>query len=293
MAVSHRGATWIVLVSAVFWGLWWIPVRWLEDAGLGGGAGALLMNAGGAAILGLFLLQRREGLAGLGWRGLAGAVAAGVAVTLYSTSILLTDVVRVVLLFYLAPAWSILIEVLFFGRRLGLVRSLPLILAAGGLVAITGGKFGEGGVNAGDLMALVSGLAWAIGAALLFTTRGVGAVGLSFAAMSGATVVSLALLPVVGGSLGAVSGATLGMGLATGAFFLAPILGLALWGAMRLAPALMSFLLCAEIVSGVVSSAVLLGEPFGLAEGVGAALILSAALVEALQTGEGTTEAAG
>lgn len=284
MAISHRGATGIVLVSAVFWGLWWIPVRWLEESGLSGGAGALTMNAGGAAILGALVLLRGERLSGLGWRGVLGATAAGIAVTLYATSLLLTDVVRVVLLFYLAPAWSILIEAIFFGRSLSLVRSLPLLLALGGLLAITGGQIGAGGLNAGDAMAFASGLAWAIGAALLFSTRGVGALGLSFASMVGATIVSILILPLVGASIAGVSTGTLILGLVTGAVFLAPILGVAVWGSLRLAPALMSFLLCAEIVSGVLSSSILLGEPFGLPEGLGAAMILGAALVEALQS---------
>ena len=53
-----------------------------------------------------------------------------------------------------------------------------------------------------------------------------------------------------------------------------------LWSAQRLAPAVLSFLLTAEILSGVITGALFLDEPFGLLQIIGAVLIIAAALSE-------------
>ena len=57
-----------------------------------------------------------------------------------------------------------------------------------------------------------------------------------------------------------------------------------MWGAFRLPPAVMTYLLSIEIVSGVLSSVLILGETFGWLEAGGAFFIVSAVLVEVLWT---------
>ena len=64
--------------------------------------------------------------------------------------------------------------------------------------------------------------------------------------------------------------------------YVLPILFLTLWSAQRLSPAVISFLLTAEILSGVTSSALFLDEPFGKMQAAGACLILLAALSQVL-----------
>ena len=67
-----------------------------------------------------------------------------------------------------------------------------------------------------------------------------------------------------------------------GAIYVLPIMAMTLWAAQRLAPATITFLLSAEILSGVVSGALLLDEPFGWMQGLGAGLIIVAATSEVL-----------
>ncbi|MEX0339111.1 MAG: EamA family transporter [Arenibacterium sp.] len=61
-----------------------------------------------------------------------------------------------------------------------------------------------------------------------------------------------------------------------------PVMFITLWSAQRLPPALLSFLLTAEILSGVISGVLLLNEPFTLWQAVGAALIIFGAVSEVL-----------
>ncbi|MFP4045123.1 MAG: hypothetical protein ACLFTP_11250, partial [Rhodosalinus sp.] len=143
------------------------------------------------------------------------------------------------------------------------------------------------GFAAGDLAALLSGLSWAIGAALVFARPGGRPVALSFFATLGLVLGAGAVLALGGAAAGhwpgwAEASAAVPLALATGLAYLVPILLVTIWAAQRLAPATMSFLLTAEIIAGVVSGALFLSEPFGWAEALGAALIILGAAAEAI-----------
>ncbi|MDH3231471.1 MAG: hypothetical protein OEN55_16905, partial [Alphaproteobacteria bacterium] len=66
--------------------------------------------------------------------------------------------------------------------------------------------------------------------------------------------------------------------------WLLPGMFMTLYGADRLKPGQVAIFLMIEVVVALASSAVLLDEPFGVPEIVGATLILSASLVEFLGT---------
>ncbi|REC58731.1 DMT family transporter [Rhodosalinus sediminis] len=282
---GHRGTVGLTLLASLLWGVWWIPIRWLESGGLPGVWASLAMGL--AALPAFAVLAAREGAGGLtAPRALAGALCVGLAAMLYSTALVFTDVVRAVVIFYLAPAWSILIECLFMGRRWSLRSAGALALSLLGVAAIFRFDVAADRWAAGDAIALVSGLAWAVGAALVFARPGGRPATLALFATLGMVAAAAGVLALSGGAAGRWPGggpalAATPLALATGLFYLAPVLLVTLWAAQRLAPAAMSFLLTAEIVAGVVSGAVLLAEPFGWPEAAGAGLIILGALVEA------------
>ncbi len=286
MAAGRGGAIAITLASAVAWGLWWIPIRALEAAGFEGVWASLAMSLGMLPALGV----AARGAGPIGARAAGGAVLVGAAVMLYGSALAFTDIVRAVLLFYLAPAWSTAIECLFLGRRWTGRSALALSLSFLGVATIFRFQVSAAGWSVGDTAAALSGLAWSAGAALIFTAPGADAPGrwrgLALTAGLGAAAAGALAAFAGGAAAGAApslaSGAAAPLALASGALYLAPTLAIAIWGALRLPPATMSFLLTAEIVSGVVSSAVLLDEPFGPLEAAGAALVAAGALVESL-----------
>jgi drug/metabolite transporter (DMT)-like permease len=225
-------------------------------------------------------------------RAAGGAVLVGAALMLYGAALSFTDIVRAVLLFYLAPAWSTAIECLFLGRRWTRWSALALGVSFLGGATIFRFEVSAAGWSVGDTAAALSGLAWSAGAALIFTAPDAAAPGrwrmLALAASLGALVVG-ALVAFSGGAaagappeIGWTALAALTLALVSGALYLAPTLGVAIWAALRLPPATMSFLLTAEIVSGVVSSALLLDERFGAPEALGGVLVASGALIESL-----------
>lgn len=282
---SHRFApVLLAVIAAILWGLWWMPIRALEDAGMVGAWANISMNLGALPVLAAAALARPKG-ARISPRSMLGAAFMGVAVTLFGSSLAFTDVVRVVLLFYLLPAWSTAIECLFMGRRWSLGSLVALSLSLAGILTIYRGEIVLTDWNQGDVMALASGLAWSIGATLVFTASSPDPGRLAFATMIGSLIAAGVLVAVMGDAVGPTPTAdamlaVIPFALALGSLYLALVLLVTLWSAIRLPPATMSFLLTAEIVSGIGSSTLVLGERFGWVRGLGATLIAMGALVE-------------
>ncbi|MEM8949838.1 MAG: DMT family transporter [Pseudomonadota bacterium] len=288
------GPVLLVLASAVFWGLWWVPVRICEALGLTGVWPNFGINLGALlafAILAGFTRSSSK----LRGAALLGSLLIGMAVALYGAALSLTDVVHAVLLFYLAPAWSTLIEVTFLGQRWHWKRLPPLFLSFVGMIVVFRGaiSFDDGGI--GDLAALFSGITWSAGAALVFSDTSGGSakagagssewgdiIRLSLAVMLAAMVTSIVMLPLGWEGWPRLDADDAGLAtllaLGAGALYLAPIIGVALWGARKLLPATMSFLLAAEILSGITSSAFFLDEPFGLWEITGTVMIIASVI---------------
>jgi len=266
----------LALVAAIVWGVWWIPIRQLEDYGLNGAWGGVGMNAG--ACLALVVWALSQGQWRINKRALVGTILAGLGVASFAASINHTDVARAVLLFYLAPAWSKLIEWAFMGYRWQFSTTIALISSLSGAFLVMGADLSGAGIGLGDGLALLSGLAWASGAALVFSAP----------KMSPATQAMFVCgaAAICGTGLGIFDAApsltTTGIGLAGlyGVLYVVPVLLLTMWSAQILRPSLLSFILTAEILSGIISAAILLDEPFGLPQILGAILIISGALVE-------------
>ena len=272
-----------VVFSAFMWAFWWYPVRLIEAHGPTGAWTGTLM-AGAALVLCLPLLFIIPGR--ISPRAVLGAVMVGGAVMLYTVAVSYTDFIRAVLIFYIAPAWSLMIECTFLGRRWSL-RALAAITGSFmGLLLISRGEISVSGVGAlGDWMALIAGMFWSIGAALLFTAKRADFSWTVVLTLAGAVAIGQGVIAMGGAAMGTLPAASI---LSSDSFFafavsgayLAFILGCTMWGATRLSPTVMSFLLSAEIIGGVVVSAVFLGEPFGLIEIFGAAFVIGAVLIE-------------
>ncbi len=290
------GPVLLVLASALMWGLWWVPVRVCEALGLTGVWPNFGINLG--ALIGFAaLIAFRRPSSKLKVPALIGSLLIGMAVAFYGAALSLTDVARAVLLFYLAPAWSTLIELMFLGQRWHLRRLPPLILSFTGMIVVFRGEISFGDGSIGDLAALISGIAWSAGAALVFSTKEAGSgpdtgllTRLAFAVMISAVMTSIVLLPLDWQGWPRLDDGDVGLAillaLGAGVIYLAPIIGVTLWGAERLLPATISFLLAAEILSGITSSAFFLDEPFGVWELAGTIMIITGVIAHIAFSGD-------
>ena len=274
-----------LLIGGAMWGLYWIPVRFFVDLGLTGSWPGIFMYLAALIAVLPFVWRVRHGLFAR-WRGLVlSGMFTGAAFSLYTTSLVYTDVVRSILLFYLTPIWGTLLGLIFLGEKLQISRAVGLVCGIGGLFTVLGG---DQGVplprNAGDWLALTSGVAWAFGSMGLYRARGIAVPGQVLAFVSGALIVA---------GIGILLDLQLGQGVPTSdnlqkaapwaalsAVFVLPMLFLTIWPATLLSPARVGLLLMSEVVVGLISAALFAGEPFGWRETFGAVLILSAAALE-------------
>src|SRR4051812_11506156 len=114
---QHRAVGSLVL-SGVFWGTTWIPLKFFATAGLGG-LDTTLLSYGAVGVFSLPLIWREPAA----WRKqsalfVTAALAGGMTNVCFVAALMMGDVVRVMLLFYLSPVWAVLGARLFLGEAI-------------------------------------------------------------------------------------------------------------------------------------------------------------------------------
>ena len=276
----------IVAMAAAIWGLFWVPLRAFESHGLDPAWVILCQFIAPLAFMvpSTILRLGRKQLTGIEQYGTGLLVGGGV--VMYCESLLLTDVVRALILFYAMPAWGTLVEVGLMGRQFTLWRGLALVLSLSGLLTILG--LSDSlllSMNTGDLLALLSGIVFTFGAMRVRQTLETSVFEQVFAFFFFGSIVALgfSLLPLAAfGQPPAIEQLiTLTPWIVLMAVgILIPAMWGLYWGSRYVDPGRLGILLQLEAVVGISSAALLAGEPFGSREAIGAVLVISAGLIE-------------
>ena len=274
--------------AGLVWGLFWIPLRALDRAGVGGAWATAMFFAVPLAFAVPFALWRWRRLLGGGWRLHAIGITAGVSLALYSNALIYTEVVRAILLFYLTPVWSTLLAWMWLKEAITASRLIAILLGLTGMAVIFGIDVGVPWPrNSGDWMGLASGAIWAVAAVLMRQDERTAVTEMTIAYLAWGTLASvlIALAPFSGAprlpSPEAVGG-TLFWFLPVMVFLVMPATFAFMWGTPLLSPGLVGLLFMTEISVGAITAALWAGEPFGLREVAGVALITLAGLAEAM-----------
>ncbi len=275
-----------ILFTSVLWGTLWIPMREMNEAGLGGPAATTVsFLLGLLVVLPLGLAKARRILTG-GWDMWIGGFFVAVSIALFAEGVVRGQVARVMLLFYLTPVWSTILGRLMLGAPITRRRLATIALGLTGMAVILGGEAGlPVPRSVADWMGLGSGLLWAVAA--VYVNRSASRplfdrifVPLVFLAPA---YYLLTVVPGARDSLG-IEGVLVGNAAVMLALlalvWIVPIVGLTIFGAGLLDPGRVAILLMFEIVVGLGSVALLLDEPVGLREVAGAVLIGAAILAE-------------
>ncbi len=279
-----------LIIGGILWGLFWIPLREIGAAGVKGAWPGLFIYLSVAALLVPCLLLR-PGLVRSSWRSLAWCgLFTGTAFSLYAISLFLTDVVRVLLLFYMTPVWSTILGAVLLKETVTLNRVFALIMGLAGLMVILGiGAQFPWPKNLGDWLALLAGVAWAYGSLNLYRLENTGVFEQVLVFVLGSLVVSAVVLLLAGDVMSPpLEIAAFRMALPMILFstvFVLPMLFLTMWPASVLSPGRVGLLLMSEAIIGIASAGVLAGEPFGAREMIGSALIIGAGFVELMVPG--------
>ena len=273
-----------IAISGALWGLYWIPVRHLEDRGVGVVWMTLCLFVAALAMFAPVLVRHPPARAAFTPRMLVTGLLTGGSFVLYTVSIVLTEVVTAILLFYLSPVWATALGRLLLGERFTVSRLAALVLGLGGLWVVLGSESGTPlPRNLGDWCALTAGVTWAFGTLRVHQDSAVSPIAHTAALFVGGTVVIaiIALLPAMAAPLPAVTAPAAAIVLAVAALSVLSAGGI-LWGARLISPGRAGLLLMMEVITGLASAALLAGEPFGVAQVVGSTLIVAAALTEVL-----------
>ena len=274
----------VIAISGALWGLYWIPVRHLEDRGVGVVWMTLGLFLVALAMFVPVLVRHPPARAVFTPRMLVTGLLTGGSFVLYSVSIVLTEVVTAILLFYLSPVWATVLGRLLLGERFTVSRLAALVLGLGGLWVVLGG---ESGLplprNLGDWCALAAGVTWAFGTLRVHQDAAVSPIAHTAALFVGGTAVIaiLSLLPALEAPVPAVTAPAAAIVLAVAVLSVLSAGGI-LWGARLISPGRAGLLLMMEVITGLASAALLASEPFGMVQVVGSMLIMAAAVAEVL-----------
>lgn len=284
--MQSLAASLAVALCGAMWGVYWLPLRYLEHEGLSGGwqTAAFFLAAVPPGLVLVFLarVEIKAQFRNFLWL----AIFNGLVFNLYSNAYAHTTVFNVLFLFYLSPIWSILIARFWFGERVSLVRLGCVVAGLGGLVIMLSG---DGGLplprNLGDWMALVSGILWAVLTIRIRNSAEIGAATNLTAFLAGGVVFAL-LFAVFGGhdQVPAMAAITSVWPLVLVIAWIGwlPSQYILFWGVRRISPVRTGILLMTELVSGVATAAWLSGDPVTWQQALGGALILAAGLGDVL-----------
>lgn len=275
----------IVAAASAIWGLLWIPLRAFDRQGMAPGWVIVCQFVAPLVLIIPFAAMRlRRGKSTGIEQGITGLLVGG-GVVLYCESLLQTDVIRSLILFYMMPAWGTLAEVFLMGRRFTLWRGLALLLSFSGLLVILGaGKSFSVSLNLGDLMALSSGIVYTFGAMRVRQSPQIAVFEQVFAFFFFGSLVALgiSLLPL--SAFGKPPEPSLLLTLSSWILLMTIVLIPAMWGqywgSRFVDPGRLGILLQLEAVVGIGSAALFAGETFGAREAIGAVLIIGAGLTE-------------
>jgi drug/metabolite transporter (DMT)-like permease len=278
----------VLLGASGLWGLSWWPLKALHNAGFEGLSLILVCFALLSLALSPVLLRQRARWHAH-WRGmLLIALCGGAANLTFSYAMIVGDVVRVMVLFYLLPIWGVLGGRFILKERVDGWRWTGVALAIAGAFVVLGGfEALRKPPSWIDVIALLSGLFFALNNLVFRTLQQVPVASKVSALFCGCFLLAgLTLLcSAESFSGGTTAGAWAGLAAYALCWLLAANFG-SQWGVTHMETGRSSIIIITELITAVVSAALILGTVLTPAEMAGGALILAAALIEALRNSE-------
>lgn len=285
--MNTRFAVLVLALSSIGWGLTWLPLKGLNGMGLDGMQLILIAFASGSLILAPWLIKQFSS-----WKNsihfmLMIALAGGIANASFQTAMYHGDVIRVMILFYMLPVWSVLGGKLFLKEKIDLVRIVAVTLClSGAYIILDIWNTSWGGITWIDILALVSGMGLATTNILFRFTQNI-------PVMSKVTVVFFGCTVLIGISFTLTAPAStvadnyaILLAIAYGAVWLTLITIGTQWAVTQMEAGRSSIIIVMELVAAVVSVALLTNAELKLYEIIGGLMVISAAILEGSRTDE-------
>lgn len=283
LSQSGKPGQWFPVISLLFaatlWGVFWYPLRVFADYGLTGLWSSLLIYAGTLPVLLLILYSHRRELNRAPGMLILIALASGWCNTAFILAMLEGHVVRVLLLFYLSPVWTVILGVIFLKERPHRSGVITIVVAMLGAVIMLWDP--EVGVpiprNSADWLALSSGMAFSVTNIAVRYTQSVSVRVKTVVAWIGAVVVAGVMLLLEGQGLHVSTGLVIAAALLYGLIVMVIMTLTVQYGVTHMPAHRSAVILLFEIVVGAVSAFFLTDEVISLQEWIGGLLVMGAA----------------
>ncbi len=284
-----------ILLGATAWGILWYPFRVIEAAGLPAPVATVFTYAVAIAVGGtVFFRAWREFPRNAKWL-LAIALTAGITNVSYLVAIMQAEVVRIVLLFYLAPLWTVPLARVILQERLTFSGCMVMMVAmTGAVVMLWRPELGLPAPRNGyEWLGLVAGLAFAACNVLVKGARQASPEAKSLAGCVGVLLVALPVALLLGPPTSAWPGlaaAQLGLLLALGVMLIATSIALQ-FGLTHLSANRAAVIMLFELIVAAIAAHYLAGESTRMQDWIGGTIIVTAGLFATVAESRGQAPA--
>ena len=279
--MNTRIAVLVLFLSSAGWGLTWLPIKALSDMGLDGLHLVFIAFLSGALLLLPWLYKQRYH-----WKQkisfmLMIALAGGFANASFQTAIYHGDVIRVMILFYMLPVWSVIGGRIFLREKVDAVRVVAVLLClSGAFIILDIGHTSWTGVSWIDLLAMGSGMGLAATNILFRFTQDIPVMSKVSAMFIGCTVLIGLSLMVFTSANGLPENNAVAWAVAYGALWLTLITTGTQWAVTQMEAGRSAVIIVVELVVAVASTALIVTAGLKFYEIVGGLMVLSAAILE-------------
>ena len=276
-----------LLLAATLWGISWYPIRWLEQNGLPGLWSSLVMYTAELVISLPWLWRGRAELCRHPGLLLALALSAGWCNIAFILAIIDGNVMRVLLLFYLSPLWTVLLGRLLLDERLLAKAWATMGMAmCGALIMLWQPAHGTGNPEAfmldrADWLAISSGFMFALSNVLVRKGRGIPIPIKTVVVWWGAVFLAGLWIGLTAAPLPEFHAAVLVVAVTLGCFGIVIMTLAVQYGVTHMPVHRSAVILLFELVAGAVSSQLLSDEIMLPQEWLGGLLIIAAAYLSA------------
>lgn len=267
-----------LLYSATLWGLIWYPLRLLDEAGMTAVWTSLVMYVAASLVSLPFLFKKHSPFIHRFRDLLILAISAGYTNLAFLVALSEGEVMRVILLFYLSPIWSVLIGRVWLAEKLSKKSWLLFCLAMiGAIVMLWNPEIGAPWPNGlGDWLAITAGFTFAIN---IVSARKLAEVSLTIKTITvwwGVALFSAAVLLFQSSELPQVSMMTWSTAFLLGAIGMVTMNIAVLYGLAKMPVYRSSVIMLFELIVAALSAWWLVNEVMNFQEWLGGGLILLA-----------------
>jgi drug/metabolite transporter (DMT)-like permease len=275
-----------ILLGASLWGVIWYPMRLLEGGGLGGVWLTLVLYASALIASLPFTWQTLTEFPRRPWLLALLMLAAGWTNIAFVEAVLTGNILRVLLLFYLSPLWTVLLGRLVLREILSRVALVSIGLAmTGALVMLWNPGSGVPWPrDLADWLALSSGFAFAVSNVLVRKMEDISVPAKAASVWAGVVLMALVIIPLLGLDMPRITPGVFTGAVALGLFGIMLMTVLVQYGVSHLPVHRSAVLALIELVAGAVSQQLLTDEIVSGREWAGGGLILIGAWLAARAT---------